>query len=199
MPRKPVDYSRTIIYKIVCRDLTIKDVYVGSTTNFVKRKYMHKTFCNKEKYKEHNFKIYKIIRDNGGWDNWEMIEIEKYNCNDKREAETKERFWYEQLYSNMNTYRPLRTKEERKERKTQYNKKYYQEKKEYFEIKKNEWRKNNPNYDNEYREKNIVKINEYEKKRNSIKTKCVCGSIYIKRQKYKHEKSKKHINYVNSL
>ena len=38
MPRLPVDYKNTIIYKIVCNDLKIKDTYVGHTTDFKSRK-----------------------------------------------------------------------------------------------------------------------------------------------------------------
>jgi len=38
MPKKEIDYSNTIIYKIVCRDLNIKECYVGHTTNFTKQK-----------------------------------------------------------------------------------------------------------------------------------------------------------------
>ena len=38
MPKKNIDYSKTIIYKIVCNDLNIIDVYVGQTTNFTKKK-----------------------------------------------------------------------------------------------------------------------------------------------------------------
>ena len=46
MPKKDIDYSKTIIYKIVCNDLNITDVYVGHTTNFIKRKARHKYDCN---------------------------------------------------------------------------------------------------------------------------------------------------------
>ena len=38
MPRKNCDYSRTVIYKIVCNDLNITDCYVGHTTEFTKEK-----------------------------------------------------------------------------------------------------------------------------------------------------------------
>ena len=38
MPRNPIDYQKVIIYKLVCNDLTIKDLYVGHTTNFINRK-----------------------------------------------------------------------------------------------------------------------------------------------------------------
>ena len=40
MPRLPVDYSNTYFYKIVCRDVSIPDMYVGHTTNFSKRKFI---------------------------------------------------------------------------------------------------------------------------------------------------------------
>ena len=38
MPHKEVDDSKTHFYKIVCKDLSIKDCYVGHTTNFKNRK-----------------------------------------------------------------------------------------------------------------------------------------------------------------
>ena len=38
MPHKPTDYSKTIIYKIVCKNPEIKNTYVGSTTDFASRK-----------------------------------------------------------------------------------------------------------------------------------------------------------------
>ena len=37
MPKLPIDYSKTIIYKIICCDLNIKDCYVGHTTDFTRR------------------------------------------------------------------------------------------------------------------------------------------------------------------
>ena len=80
MPKKPIDYNNTIIYKIVCNNLDIKDVYVGHTTDFTKRKHQHKHICNNVNSKSHNFKVYNSIRENGGWDNWSMIEIEKFEC-----------------------------------------------------------------------------------------------------------------------
>ena len=42
MPRKAIDYQKVIIYKLVCNDLTIKDLYVGHTTDFTNRKKSHK-------------------------------------------------------------------------------------------------------------------------------------------------------------
>ena len=98
-----VDYSNTIIYKIYCKDECITDIYVGHTTNFIQRKSGHKAACNNEK---NDLKIYKIIRENGGWNNWNMIEIAKYNCKDSTEARIKENEHFNQLKSTLNSCPP---------------------------------------------------------------------------------------------
>jgi hypothetical protein len=118
MPKTPMDYSNTVIYKLVSYDLNITDCYVGHTTNFKQRKNDHKRTCNNENGKSYNFHVYSFIRENGGWKNWDMIEIEKYPCNDIYEALKRERFWYEELKATLNADVPSRT-----------NKEYYEAKK----------------------------------------------------------------------
>ena len=114
MTKTKMNYDNTIIYKIVCSDLNITDLYVGHTTNFTKRKTMHKSDCNNENSPNYNVKLYKTIRENGGWDNWNMIEIEKYSCNDGNESRARERYWYEQLKANLNVCYPHRSTKESK-------------------------------------------------------------------------------------
>ena len=103
MPKDDIDYSNTIIYKIFCIDKTITDVYIGHTTNFTQRKSQHKISCGNS---DNKLKIYNIIRQNGGWNNWNMVEISKYNCKDKTEARIKELFHYEELNSTLNSCPP---------------------------------------------------------------------------------------------
>jgi len=122
MPKTILDYSKTIMYKIVCNDLSIKQCYVGHTTDMTKRKCAHKSRCNKEKDKGHNLKIYKIIRENGGWDNWTMLLVEKFPCKDKHEACKREREIFEELGAIMNTRRPYITHEDKKQYDKQINK-----------------------------------------------------------------------------
>ena len=100
MPKLGVDYSNTIIYKIECKDKRITEFYIGHTTNFIKRKYQHKTSCNTSTNLK--LQIYKTIIDNGGWDNWEMIELAKYDCKNSKEAKIKELEHYELLKSVIN-------------------------------------------------------------------------------------------------
>jgi len=103
MPKTIIDYSKTIIYRIVCRDLTIKDCYVGHTTNFIKRKQQHKNVCNNPNSKHFNCYVYKFIRNNGGWENWDIILIDTFNCNDLNEACKKEREHIELYNATLNS------------------------------------------------------------------------------------------------
>ena len=170
MPKNNIDYSKTIIYKIVCKDINIKDCYVGSTTDFVRRKSEHK-----KKSKKSNIYIYEFIRENGNWENWEMIEIEKYNAVDKLDALKKERYFLEELKATLNKKIPSRTKKE-------YDKEW---KEAYPEYKKE--------YDKEYYEVNKEKLNQNKKE----KITCECGSIISKGEIAKHKRTKKHEDLLN--
>jgi hypothetical protein len=50
-----------------------------------------------------------MIRENDGWDNWNMIKVCDYPCNNKREAELEEDRYMTELKSNMNSNRASRT------------------------------------------------------------------------------------------
>ena len=115
MPKVNVDYSNTIIYKIACKDQTIKDIYVGHTTNFTQRKYSHKTNCINEKSTNYKLKVYEFIRNNGGWENWEMIEICSINCKNKLDALRWEHEYYYLLNATLNNVQPFSYKNNEKE------------------------------------------------------------------------------------
>jgi len=112
MPKNSIDYSKGIIYKLVSKDLSIPDMYIGSTTNFNKRRNCHKNNCINENNPKYNLKVYQFIRDNNGWDNWDMVEIEKYSCKDKNELFKRERYFYEELKPSLNMCFPQRTSKE---------------------------------------------------------------------------------------
>ena len=46
MPKTIIDYDKTIIYRIVCKNTLITDCYIGHTTNFTKRICEHKSRFN---------------------------------------------------------------------------------------------------------------------------------------------------------
>ena len=171
MPKQIIDYSNTIIYKIVCNNLNIIDVYIGHTTQFTKRKNNHKSSCNDSKKKSYHYNIYETIRHNGGWENWSMIEIEKFKCKDSNEAGARERYWYETLNSNLNTKCPNRKKEE------------------YIKTNKEKIRQAEKISKLKYKE--IIKV-----KQNKLCICEICKVSFTHSNKARHEKSLFHLSHI---
>ena len=59
MPKKPINYAKTIIYTI----RTGNSLYVGSTTDYTNRKCQHKSSITNENGKDYNYKLYKTIKE----------------------------------------------------------------------------------------------------------------------------------------
>jgi len=199
MPRTNINYSNTIIYKLCCNDLNITEVYVGQTTDFRKRKNNHKVSCNNQTAKGYNYNVYQFIRDNGGWDNWNMIEIEKYNAIDGNDAKKRERFWIEELKAILNCKIPTRLQKE-----------YYENNKQKIKIYRNNHKEDRKKHDKKYYENNKEIINEkkkeyhqqnieYFKEYYSEKIKCDCGCEIRKSDLTRHKRTKKHINLMSQL
>jgi hypothetical protein len=201
MPKTPIDYSKTIIYKLVHNeDYDNANVYIGSTTDFVKRKNQHKNSCNNEKQKDHNSKKYQYIRENGGWNEWRMIEVEKHNCNDGNEARAREEYWRCYFNAQLNTNRAYITKEQEREQIKERNDRNKDKHKEYREQHKEKITE----YQKEYREQNGDKLSEYTKEyREQNKDKlleqkkelltCECGCMIRRSDISRHRKSQKHL------
>ena len=96
------DYSKSTIYKIACKDPNIEEIYIGSTCNFIKRRWQHKSICNNPNDKHYNQYVYQFIREHGGWENWDVYIIEKFSCTSKMQKEQVERGWVEELKSTLN-------------------------------------------------------------------------------------------------
>lgn len=115
-------------------------------------------------------KVYEMIRQAGGWDKCEMIPIEEYECEGQIQARIREEYWRREYKANLNTLRAYITEEERIEQKKECNKK---------------WRKQN------YKEnKETINIEQ-----NEIYI-CECGIQNTIRNKARHEKTKKHLDYL---
>jgi len=205
MPKTPMDYSKCCIYKIEHND-DESLVYVGHTTCFNKRKTAHKSSCKNENEKHYNLKVYQMIRQNGGWEMFKMIEVEKYPCNDRREAGRRENEVMKELKSSMNMRNSFLTQDEKQEYNKEYNTNYYENNKhkiqEYYELHKEkvkeqvkEYKKNNKlkiqERDKDYRDNNKLKINE--------KVKCECGCDVMKRYLKQHQATKKHLEKMKNI
>ena len=188
MPKNIIDYSKTKIYKLVCKDIHITKIYIGHTTNWIKRKSNHKSNCNNSNLKEYDYFVYQFIRENGGWDNFDMILIEEYECENRLQAEQRERYWIETLKAELNTHIPSRTQNEyyetNKETVLEYQKQYYETNKETF-----------LGYQKKYYEKN----KEKKLKKMCEKIVCECGCEITKCNMLRHRRTIKHLNYSANI
>ena len=211
MPKTPIDYSNTHFYKIVCRNTDIKDIYVGHTTDLKTRKGCHKRVCNNSNNKKHNLLLYKFIRENEGWDNFDMIWIETNKYQNSMEARKRERELIEELQATLNFYKkPYVSTDERKT----YKEEWTRNNEERVKETKHNWHlRNKPRlnekgrqryYDNREEELERCKryyqdnIEERRATRNRV-CNCPCGETYTYANKARHERSKKHQTYLQSL
>ena len=166
-----VNYNEGKIYKI---ESTLGNmVYYGSTTK--------KRLCDRMTYHRGGYNswlkgkrelvtAFKLF-DEYGLENCKIVLVENYPCESKDELRAKEAY-YIRNFECVNKNVPGRTGKER-----------YEDNKDKIlkRVKK-------------YQEDNKDRISE----RKKIKHTCICGSCIRKSDKPKHERSKKHIKFINS-
>lgn len=186
------------IYEIRCNETD--EVYIGKTTKTLKER------LSKHKYSDSCTSKQIILRED-----YVMSEIDK--CDTEEESIFLESYYIRNTDNCINRNIPGRTKqewyEENKdeilERYKIYSEQNKEKRKEYYEQNKDEIliRKK------EYHEKNKDKISEkrkeyYEKNKDEINEKrketytCECGKISTIQHKARHERSQRHINFINS-
>ena len=124
------DYNtnNSVIYKISCKNAEVVFTYIGSTIYFKTRKAQHK----KNSFDEtKTITLYKTIRDNGGWDNWEINPIEIFPCESKTALHIREQYWIAQETKTLNERTAYLTEQEKKE----YNKCFHEANKEILKEK----------------------------------------------------------------
>jgi hypothetical protein len=184
--------------------------YIGSTTNLKKRQNGHKNRCTNENSKCYNLKLYKTIRENGGWECFTFELIKQFDNLTKQEARVIEQVYINE-FGNMNSlnsyitqqqlielkykcskqYR-LNNQEELKQSKHQY----YLNNQEKLKEQQNQYYLNNQDklkeYQNQYRLNNRDKILEHSKKNIT----CECGCEIRIYELPRHRKSKIHQDYL---
>jgi hypothetical protein len=194
MPKNLInDYS---IYKIVCLDPNITDIYVGSTANFNSRRYQHKSSCNNPNSKIYNLYLYKFIRANGGWKNWIMVEISVFNQLTNREATKFENDICKELHATLNMIASYTSSED----KQLYHKNYRDTHKEQIKDYRDTHKEQIKDYRDTHTEQIQLYRDIYKDKQTLINHKkitCECGCIIIKNAIKAHILTKKHIDLMS--
>ena len=158
------------IYKLVCIDLSAKEIYVGSTENSKERKRKHKNNCNNVNGKHYNYRVYQYIREHGGFTNWSMIVLERFHYNETFELKARERHHMESLGANLNSQTPNRTPSE-----------YRQDNIEHIKER-----------GKKHREEHSGEIKQFQQQKHN----CECGGKYTPCSKLKHMRTIKHVKFM---
>jgi len=127
------EYTLTdyIMYKICPKNKDLNYCYIGQTTNFTNRKRQHiKNTVTESDKKHYHLKHYETIRQNGGWNDWEIVELEKFNGKTKLEARMREQELIKEHKANLNSVSAFVTEEERSSTKKTITEKYRENNKE---------------------------------------------------------------------
>jgi len=162
--------------------------YVGHTKCFESRRTVHKSHS-----KNAPALLYRTIRDNGGWENWNMscIEVCPEDIDTKRKAEAREEEWRQRLSANLNNNRCFLTDDQRKEYQCSYSKDYRDKHIEYYRDYSKEYRQKNPDYFREWKNRNPEYHNNWRKDKEEF-VMCECGRQVNKFRMHLHVKTKLH-------
>lgn len=164
------------IYKLCHKSDKSKDVYVGSSKQPIETRITkHRSDCYNTNKPSFNYKVYKHIRENGGFDDWQYTILEICDSITKKQARIAERKHMNDLNAKLNTYRPHRTQAEIKAECDHRNKIFQEANKDYFKN---------------YRLDNLEKMNTI--------VKCRCGGTYSYTNKCHHRRTRRHKRYMES-
>ena len=217
------NYNNGKIYKI---ESTLGDkVYYGSTTKqyLSQRMTRHRGDYNRWlKGKRDAVTVFKLF-DEYSLENCKIILVENYPCESKDELKTREAY-YIRNFECVNKNIPNRTRKEwcednkeklleyrevNKDKILEYGKEYREVNKDKLSEQRKKYRENNKDkileQKKKYYEDNKNKTKKYYEdnknkilERMKIKHTCICGSCICTGDKARHEKTKKHIKFLES-
>ena len=168
-------------YRIYSKNPDVTECYIGSTKDFHKRKINHKSTCNNINSDHYNTKIYEYMRNNGGFEEFEIeiIDIIKFSKSD--------RLWHERKLIEMyrptlNIIKPIITNIEKEQDLKKCMSQYSQTHK--LKIKEQQ---------KQYYKNNLTKKNEYNKKYQ------MCHSDSLKEYRHQYYLKKKEEKLSQSL
>jgi hypothetical protein len=204
------DYTKSKIYKIIANTEDEYRPYIGSTTReylsqrLVQHRGHYNCYKNGKGALVASFKLF----DKYGIENCEIVLIENYPCATKDELRARERYWFDTI-ENCNICKPAIFESDINENyKKRYqkqleldpdaNKKHYQRK---LELDPECNKKQHQRRLELHLDYHKIKNERYNCKKEILKNKytCECGSNIRATDKPRHNKSKKHLDYIATI
>jgi hypothetical protein len=154
------DYKKGKVYRLVCNNTG--NQYIGSTTQSLSQrlgghKTDYKRFIDGKMTRQ--ISSFSILCEN----NFEMILIEEYSCENKNQLERRERYFIETMEC-VNKVKPSRTREEKKEYKQKYQQEHKEEVQKYREKYQQEHKEEVQKYHQKYYQENKEELQKNQQK-----------------------------------
>ena len=192
------DYKEGKIYKIKCNETG--EQYFGSTTYSLQARLNGHKSNSKSKTKRKGQCVSRQIIIRG---NFQIELVENYSCETKQELHKRERFYIDNNEC-INSYIPTRTRKEYKELHKEKYKEYNHTWEKEHRQERNVYNNNLYKTNEDYREKTKVRASQYyeqnKKKileRMLVRYVCCCGVEGSVANKLRHEKTKRHQDFIN--
>ena len=126
-------------------------IYIGNTDDIDKKICKHRSECYNENHKPYDYKLNKMIRDNGGWDAFKVQIIDAVITEDRLPLLEFTQYYMDKFQSvkSMNTYNAIVSKQNQQEYQKEYQKTYH-----------TQYYKKNADKIAEYRKENAEHIKE---------------------------------------
>ena len=178
------------LYRLQSKNEKIRQIYIGSTWCFIISRDYHRNACNIPEHPEYNTRVHMFIREHGGWDKWDFVELYAFTCNGINERLTKEQSYRGNCMPSLNNRRDV-IHAPHKEIKDQIEVEVFENVIKKRPYNKQIVKKTSKQYYIDNREKLLAKQNKKEN--------CVCGSIISHGNISQHLKSHKHMHYCVKL
>jgi predicted GIY-YIG superfamily endonuclease len=93
-------HSGVVVYQLKCKDESVKDTFIGATTNLSNVLRSHRGKYESKTYNDR--RLYQIIRDTGGWAKWEVCILEDSNFDSAHQINDMKAFWCDKLKPTLN-------------------------------------------------------------------------------------------------
>jgi hypothetical protein len=98
------------------------------------------------------------MRNNGNWNNFVMLLVEEFCCENKRQLEQREQYWKDLYVDNIGKQSLFKRSYLSPEQKAELNKKYYQDNKEEIKKQKRDEYAKDKSYKQKYYQENKTRI-----------------------------------------
>lgn len=105
-----VNYQNSVIYMICCDDLNVRKFFMMYTTNVQNTSCLFKANCIHNYAQSYYSPMYRYIRNHGGYENWSIVIVEEFPCDDLIDLRERTFYWDDIMLSKKRVLKTFKRK-----------------------------------------------------------------------------------------